>query len=322
MRTDGGREPSGRRAAAGARGPSAPILHRRRARGASRGDMAGATAALSATRRLPVGLGIVSAVTRHPALLAMEVAAMSRVHPGRVLAGVGLGVPAWLDQMGLRPRSPLSAIRECVTTLRRLLDGERVTQAGAVFRFDGVELTHAPRERVPIYTGVVNAKGLRLSGEIADGTVLSVLAGVDYVRFARERIAQGAAVAGRDPAAHRLVTYALFSVDSDSEAAKEALRDVVAFYLHAMPDNALSEVYGIGSELRSLVARGGADLVAREMPRRWIDDLAVAGDRDGCAARLRAFLEAGSDSVALWLFPLERADEIARLVAREVLPRL
>ena len=34
-------------------------------------------------------------------------------------------------------------------------------------------------------------KMLRLSGEIANGTVLSVAAGHDYVRWARERIDEG-----------------------------------------------------------------------------------------------------------------------------------
>jgi len=51
------------------------------------GAMSSVTAALGATRELPVGIGIVSAVTRHPALLAMELAAMSRLYPGRVRPG-------------------------------------------------------------------------------------------------------------------------------------------------------------------------------------------------------------------------------------------
>jgi alkanesulfonate monooxygenase SsuD/methylene tetrahydromethanopterin reductase-like flavin-dependent oxidoreductase (luciferase family) len=161
------------------------------------GAMSSVTAALAATRELPVGLGIVSAVTRHPALLAMELAAMSRLYPGRVLPGVGLGVPAWLDQMGLMPRSPLTALSECVTSLRRLLSGVEVTFRGDVFAFDRVELTYKPQEELPIYMGLVNAKGLRLSGEIADGTILSVLAGVAYVRWSRQQIAEGAAAAKR-----------------------------------------------------------------------------------------------------------------------------
>jgi alkanesulfonate monooxygenase SsuD/methylene tetrahydromethanopterin reductase-like flavin-dependent oxidoreductase (luciferase family) len=285
------------------------------------GAMAGVTSALAATRELPVGIGIASAMTRHPALFAMEVATMSRLFPGRVWPGVGLGVPLWLEQMGLMPRSPLTALRECVVNLRRLLAGDEVTMDGAVFSFDRVELTHKPQEEMPLYMGLVNEKGLRLSGEIADGTVLSVLAGTTYVGWAREQIVAGAATSGRT-GHHRVTTYVLYGVDRDARAAKEKLRDATAFYLEAMPDNALGRVYGIVDEVGAMLRRGGAKAVAREMPDAWLDDLVVAGDPDEVASKLRALLDAGSDSIGLWPFPLEQADEVLELTARQVLPRL
>jgi 5,10-methylenetetrahydromethanopterin reductase len=282
------------------------------------GAFAGIAAALAATEHVPVGLGVAAAVTRHPALLAMECATLSRLHPGRFRPGIGLGVPFWLQQMGLMPRSPLGAVSECVASLRRLLAGEELTAEG-LFAFDAVRLTHLPGEELPIYLGMVGPKGLELSGEVADGSVLSVLAGVDYVRWARGRIAAGAARAGRAGEPHRVVTYVLYSVDPDGAAAREAIREATAFYLTAMPDNALSEVYGIQPQLQELIAAGS---LADEMPPAWLDDLAVAGDPDEVAAKIRALLEAGSDSVGLWLFPLERGDEVLELTAREVLPRI
>lgn len=285
------------------------------------GGAAGVTAALAATQRLPVGLGIVSAVTRHPAITAMEFAAISRMFPGRFRPGIGYGVPAWLDQMGLAQPSPLTALRECVSALRRLLDGEELTETGRVFAFDQVVLSHPPTERLPIDMGLVNEHGLRLSGEIADGTVLSVLASPAYVSWARDRIREGAARGARTDR-HRITTYTLFSVDSDGRKAKEAVRDAVAFYLAAMPDTALGNVYGIGDEVRDLLSRGGVDEVARGMPDRWVEDLAVAGEPDECADKLKALLAAGSDSVGLWLFPVDDGDTVARLVSTDVLPRL
>jgi 5,10-methylenetetrahydromethanopterin reductase len=285
------------------------------------GGMSGVTQALAATTELPVGLGIVSALTRHPALLAMEIASMSRMHPGRVRPGVGLGVPLWLEQMGLMPKSPLTALRECVTNLRALLAGQEITYEGEVFAFDKVVLTHAPTEPLPVYMGLVNRKGLLLSGEIADGTVLSVLAGVAYIKWAREQIAEGAAIAGRN-GHHRVATYALYSVDHDAHKAKDALRDVTAFYLQAMPNNALSQVYGITEEVGDMLARGGSATVASEMPSSWLDDLVIAGDPEECAMKIQALIDAGSDSVNLWVFPLDRAEEVLKLTADEVLPRL
>src|SRR5262249_58958862 len=149
-----------------------------------------------------------------------------------------------------------------------------LTEQG-VFDFDAVALTHRPAEDLPVYLGMVGPKGLRLAGEIADGTVLSVLAGVAYVRWARDRVAAGAAAAGRADVSHRVVTYVLYSVDHDGRAAREAVRDATAFYLAAMPDNALSDVYGIQPQLQELLAAGALE---RELPPAWLEDLAVAGD--------------------------------------------
>jgi 5,10-methylenetetrahydromethanopterin reductase len=55
----------------------------------------GVTLALGATERIPVGTSIVSAMTRHPAILAMEIAGISRAFPGRFWPGIGLGLPPW-----------------------------------------------------------------------------------------------------------------------------------------------------------------------------------------------------------------------------------
>src|ERR1700712_3927516 len=84
------------------------------------GGIAAALTALNATKDIKVGLGIVSALARHPAALAMEVSTIDRLHPGRLWPGIGLGVPHWVEQMGLLPKSPLAALRETVTNLRKL----------------------------------------------------------------------------------------------------------------------------------------------------------------------------------------------------------
>jgi alkanesulfonate monooxygenase SsuD/methylene tetrahydromethanopterin reductase-like flavin-dependent oxidoreductase (luciferase family) len=261
-------------------------------------------------------------MVRHPALLAMEIATLTRMYPGRLWPGIGLGVPFWVQQMRLMPASPLGAMRECVTAVRKLLDGNELTVEGANFGFDHVKLTYpALGERVPVYMGVIGPKMLELAGEIADGTVLSVLGSVRYVRWVRERIATGAARAGRSEY-HRVVAFVMFSVDRDPVKAKEALRGLIAFYLAAMPDNALTRAYGIVDELQEMLGNGGAPAVEREMPSRWVDDLAVAGDPEECAAKIRRYLDAGADSVALFPVPPAEAHELVRLAAAEILPRL
>ena len=285
------------------------------------GGISGAALVLGATSRITVGLGIVSAVARHPALLAMELSTLSRVYDGRLIAGIGLGVPAWVRQMGLHPPSPLSALRECVTATKALLRGETVDVRGQVFSFNDVSLVYpemgAP---TPVRMGGLGPKMLHLSGEVADGSVLSVSASHDYVRWAKQRIDEGRERGERGDR-HPVTLYAIYAVDDDGDAARASARATLAFY-RQNGSNGLTDVYGISEELNALVERGGYQAVLEGMPEKWVEDLTIAGTPEECAAKISAFHAAGADTVALFPVATDRIDDIVRLTADSVLPRL
>lgn len=120
-----------------------------------------------------VGHGIAPAPFRNPAALAMEWAALARMHPGRLLPGIGHGLPEWMTRIGEPVGSPMTLLRETTAAVRALLRGESVTTHGRYVHLDGVQLEFAPPDPVPVYLGVRGPKGLRLAGEMADGTVLA-----------------------------------------------------------------------------------------------------------------------------------------------------
>jgi alkanesulfonate monooxygenase SsuD/methylene tetrahydromethanopterin reductase-like flavin-dependent oxidoreductase (luciferase family) len=285
------------------------------------GGISTATATLAATQSIPVGLGIVSAMVRHPGLLAMELATVSRMYPGRLWPGIGLGVPYWLGQMGLMPKSSLAAMRECVISVRRLLAGDELTESGNTFFFENVKLTHPTLETLPIYMGVVGPKMLQLSGEIASGTVLGVTSSIEYVQWAREQITDGAVRAGRSEG-HRVACFVIFAVDRDSKAAKAAARNQVAFYLGVMGKSGYSDAYGISEELLAMIGDHGLDGLESTIPDKWVEDLSVSGDPDECVAKIDRYREAGADSVILWLPPTPESGARMRLAASEILPRI
>jgi alkanesulfonate monooxygenase SsuD/methylene tetrahydromethanopterin reductase-like flavin-dependent oxidoreductase (luciferase family) len=263
----------------------------------------------------------VSALVRHPALLAMEVSTLARMYPGRIRPGLGLGVPSWVRQMHLMPRSRIGAMRECVTALRRLLDGAELTERGEYFSFDHVRLTYPPPGPVPVFMGIIGPKMLHLSGQIADGTVGSVMAGTGYLAWAREQIRGGQAAVGRAGSPHPFAAFTMFSIDADGERAKAAIRPTMAFYLAADPVNAMTRVYGIAEEV-SEAAKGGAQAVEAAIQDEWVEDLVVAGNPDECVEKIQALLRAGADTVVLFPSPADRAREMLELAGREVLPKL
>src|SRR5262249_10530868 len=154
----------------------------------------------AATDSVPIGTSIVSGLVRHPAVLAMEIAGISRAFPGRFRPGIGLGLPDWLRQMGIMPEKPVAALRESVSSIRRLLAGETGELAGPHIRRHATPITPPAPEQVSIPMGVSGPMPLQLSGELAAPTLLAASAGAAYIGWAREQVERGLARAGRSPA--------------------------------------------------------------------------------------------------------------------------
>jgi 5,10-methylenetetrahydromethanopterin reductase len=268
------------------------------------GGVAATSAALSATERIRVGLGVMPTPVRNAAFAAMEIAALARLYPGRVLPGFGHGVTAWMRQIGAKPASQLGLLEELVTAVRALLAGEEVTVDGQYVRLDRVRLDHPPAEVPPLYVGVQRARSLAVSGRVADGTILSEPASVAYVEWAREQIA-----ATRP---HRITVYGMCSVDRDGSAARTAVRPFLAERIANGGPHV--DALGIAADV---AAAGGAERLAAEMPDAWIDRATIAGTPEDAAAAIRALAGAGVDSVVL--VPPEPGADL-EFLGREVLP--
>ncbi len=159
--------------------------------------LAAAVAALAATERIRVGIGVLPMPFRNVALLAMEVATIERLFPGRLRLGVGHGVQDWMAQVGARPASPLTLMREYVPALRRLLAGERVDASGRYVTLDGVQLDWPPAAPVAVWAAGEGPKTLALTGEVADGTIFTTGTPPETLAAGVELIAEGRRTAGR-----------------------------------------------------------------------------------------------------------------------------
>jgi alkanesulfonate monooxygenase SsuD/methylene tetrahydromethanopterin reductase-like flavin-dependent oxidoreductase (luciferase family) len=150
--------------------------------------VAAASAALAWTTNLRVGIGLLPVPYRNVALTAMEIATMARLFGDRALVGVGHGMQDWMGQAGVRVESPMTLLREHVTALQALLRGETVTTTGRYVQLDRVQLAWPSDPAPSVYVGAVGHKTLRLSGELAQGTILVGGTSPDGVRAARQDI--------------------------------------------------------------------------------------------------------------------------------------
>ena len=281
---------------------------------------ASAGMALQATDSVHVGVGAVSNRVRHPAVTAMEASTLANAYPGRFTLGIGHGVPAWVAQMHLTPKSVLGSMREAITDVKRLLAGETLTQAGAYYGYEQVALTH-PAPALKVLGAAVGPKSIDLCAATADGMVISVLAGPHYVATVRERIAQVRQAQGL-PDDFEMVVYALASVGDDRAAARAKARPATAFYLEAMGPTLITGVYDANEALAGMIEAGGTAAIKAGMPADWLDWLVVAGRPEDCRAGIEALFDAGATKVVLCIVPSEELPTQLEIFGNEVLPAL
>jgi alkanesulfonate monooxygenase SsuD/methylene tetrahydromethanopterin reductase-like flavin-dependent oxidoreductase (luciferase family) len=189
------------------------------------GGLSTAAALLASTQHLRVGVGILPTPLRNVALTAMEVATIDRLFPGRLRVGVGHGVQEWMAQVGARAASPLGLLREYATALRALLAGDEVTSSGRYVSLDRVRLEWPPAVAVPVLSGATGPRTLLLTGEVADGTILTAGTTPDGLRAARAVLDGARASAGR-AGRHEVVVYALTAYgEGGRERAEAEARD-------------------------------------------------------------------------------------------------
>jgi alkanesulfonate monooxygenase SsuD/methylene tetrahydromethanopterin reductase-like flavin-dependent oxidoreductase (luciferase family) len=223
------------------------------------GGIAAAATVLARTERLRFGIGVLPVPLRAVSLTAMELAAIERIAPGRLVAGLGHGVQGWMGQAGVRVSSPLTLLREYVTALRALLAGEEVTSQGRYVRLDRVRLAWPPATTPALHVGTEGARSLRLSGEVADGTILTGGTTPDGVRAALALIGEGQRASGREARPHRMTVYLRCATGPDARERLEADRR-----RFDLPDDHAFGVAGDGPEVAAAVtalAEAGADAV-------------------------------------------------------------
>jgi len=203
------------------------------------------------TEHIKVGSGVINNWTRNIGLLAATFLTLDDLAPGRIICGIG----AWWDPLaknvGIERRKPLTAMRETVEVLRRLLNMERVTFKGEFHQVEGIELdvVHGRREprHVPIMIGATGDQMMELTGEIADGVVLNYCVPPEYNDKALDLLDKGARKAGRSLADLDRPQLIVCSVDLDHARAIDSTRMLLTQYLAQQPH--IARASGVAPEV-------------------------------------------------------------------------
>lgn len=275
-----------------------------------RGALPAASACAAATTTIGIGIGVFNPYNRHPTLMAMEIAALDELAQGRVRLGIGSGIAASTERMGLSAARPLAAVRDAITILRAMLKGEEVDYAGELFSARKVKLDWpAPRPDMPLLMAARGEQALALAGKLADGLIISNMCPAEFTQAAVLTMREAARQAQRAVPAE-VVQYVPCAVRLDrAEAhalAKREIGEMLASFwsLGARVPSAKAALLRAQAISERDVAAAVARLRAGEraavvLDDRFVEAFAIAGTAEDALAQARRYREAGTSELVL-----------------------
>jgi F420-dependent oxidoreductase-like protein len=239
-----------------------------------------------------VGTSVVPINPRHPLIVAAGAQTAQAATHGKFSLGLGLGV-SFLEEsvFGIPTSNSVQRLREFLTVLRAIQEDRTVN-------FHGSQLTAVDPSMLPValagatpfplYVAAMGPRALRVTGELADGTLPANAGPRTIEGFIAPTIAQAAADAGRPPP--RINAIVGVAVTGDVDAARAAAATRLAVY-DSIPS------------YQKVFAREGVSSAI---------DLAVIGPAEMVSRRLKSYLDAGATD--LTLLPLQtEPDQLRRL---------
>ena len=192
------------------------------------------------TPSLRLGVAIIPAFTRGPAVLAQSVAALAEAAPGRFAMGIGTSSDVIVERWnGIPFVEPYKRARDTVRFLRQALSGEKVDSAFDTFTVKGFRLSRPPAVVPPILVAALRPGMLRLAGREGDGAIINWLSADDVPKVAAE-VGPGKEIVAR------IFVYP----SEDADAVRAVGRRMIAAYLNVPVYAVVPRVVGAGTASR------------------------------------------------------------------------
>ncbi|MBI2530646.1 MAG: LLM class flavin-dependent oxidoreductase [Deltaproteobacteria bacterium] len=249
------------------------------------------------TKKMILGTAVLIPV-RWPLKLSQDLASLSYMAGGRVIAGIGLGsTPAELTAAGLKGEERVEILRETVEICRHIWKENNASYKGKIFSFDDVTIEPKPVDPIPFFYGGSTRASIRRVAEYCDGWIAGrvPMATFDdrlkYLRSLTERniaLANIPIVCIEKDRAKALARVNVEELAGSSEGSKHWVKP---------PSGRFSTIEDL-------------------------EGLLIAGNPDDCAKEIEKFRQRGIEHLVLDLrLQYDRYEEILRLISEELLPR-
>jgi coenzyme F420-dependent glucose-6-phosphate dehydrogenase len=269
-------------------------------------------AAGQATARIPLGTGVTASGSRyHPALIAQAWMTLERLFPGRPFLGIGSGealneVPVGDDWPS--PAEQIERLDEALGYIRRLWDGETITENGRFYRLKDCKLHTLADRKPPIWISAFGPQAAEVAGRHGDG--LWTLPDPESTPEVIDAYLEARRKAGHQGDGE-IVFQALASwAESDEEALEQARK-----WKGAQPADHYTDDWHRPQEMYEHGEREVAD-------EEFAGNIVAGSDPDAVAERLRELEQLGGTVITVQNNSAANAERAIEVLGGQVLPAL
>ena len=245
------------------------------------------------TKTLKLGTAVTPTYPRHPTALAQQALTTAAASNNRFNLGIGLSHQVVIENMfGFSYDKPAKHMREYLSVLLPLLDGQTAQFSGDLYNVNGVKISVPGDPKVPTLVAALGPVMLKLAGEMADGTITWMTGEKTLETHIIPKINAGADAAGR-PTPSIVAGFPIL-ITRDAEAARSRIDQTLAIYGQLPSYRAMLDKEGLAGP--GDLALVGDEQEVRHRLNRLRDigvtdfTAAIAAEDSEGLARTRAFL--------------------------------
>ena len=263
---------------------------------------------------LRLGVAIIPAYTRGPALMAQNIASMCDAAPGRFVMGIGSSSNVIVEHWnGIAFNEPYKRTRDMVHFLRKALAGEKVTEEYEGFEVNGFTLRRVPSKQPPILIAALREGMLRLAGRDGDGSIINWLS-ADDVSTVKPYVDEGGAQ-------KEIVARIFCCPNPDADVVRAGAKRAIAAYLNVPVYAEFHRWLGRSEDLDGMWkawAAGDRKAALEAIPDHVVDQLIVHGDAQTCREHIARYHAMGVTTSAISIMPFGNIDPVQ--AARDLSP--
>ncbi|HEU5204221.1 MAG TPA: TIGR03842 family LLM class F420-dependent oxidoreductase [Candidatus Limnocylindrales bacterium] len=275
------------------------------------------------TTRIRLGTCVTNPATREPSVTASLLAELNEISGGRMDLGIGRGDSA--RRVLGKPPTSMKDLEEAVHVIRDLVEGRAVEYEGTE-----LQLTWSRGDKLPVWIAGYGPVALKLTGRIADGSMLQI-GDPDLIRWFASQVHDSAVLSGRERGAVKVMAAAPAHIGDLADGRKRTswfpalVSNHVVDLVNKYPREDLPE------ELTTYIrTREGYDYLHHAevgssnsgfVTDDIVDRFCILGDADQHVVKLRDLERAGVDQFNLYLMNGKEEEQLEHY-GRVVIPEM